>query len=241
MDEADARAIARVKIPFSIGGRIGRTRYLLYLMAYFLSLQLSNVLSVLLSGGVPLLRLFVLVFAFLSYCCVTVKRTHDIGLSGWFALVLGLPGINLLLLAIPGNNKINRFGDPPLSPSPKEKWVTGGATAATISVLVLIYVWIVEPAVAAYQTRVVIIPVPWVRVDDDILIERIDFTTARSLRMKIEGYETADATYDAVGRSLYVTIALDGTLYDLEFRYDPDSGLLKYIEEDKVLGVLSAQ
>jgi len=47
----------------------------------------------------------------------STKRLHDLGFSGWFSLLLLLPGFNLLLMALllimPANNGRNRYGLPP--------------------------------------------------------------------------------------------------------------------------------
>lgn len=106
---------------FSVNGRIGRVRYLGWLMAMTLCFipvlgawlglaAFSSTLAVVLIGIITLASLVISVF-------IGAQRLHDIGWSGWFLLLHLVPLIGslfaLLLLIIPGTQGANRFGPPP--------------------------------------------------------------------------------------------------------------------------------
>lgn len=57
--------------------------------------------------GIALEILFLVGYAFLA-----INRVHDFGQSGWLALVLGFPLINLTLWVIPGTKGENKYGRP---------------------------------------------------------------------------------------------------------------------------------
>lgn len=64
-----------------------------------------------------LLGLMVGVAAFWISLALAVKRWHDVGVTGWFALTAWLPGANfavfVLLCLLPGTEGANRFGPSP--------------------------------------------------------------------------------------------------------------------------------
>ncbi len=66
-----------------------------------------NMFSVVFSAVVATIALLALSFGF-------VRRTHDVGLSGWFLLI---PLLNLWLLVAPGQLEDNKFGRNPRSPT----------------------------------------------------------------------------------------------------------------------------
>lgn len=57
------------------------------------------------------------VAAFWITLALSVKRWHDVGVSGWFALTAWLPGANfgvfVLLCLLPGSEGDNRYGPSP--------------------------------------------------------------------------------------------------------------------------------
>jgi uncharacterized membrane protein YhaH (DUF805 family) len=45
---------------------------------------------------------------------VAVRRFHDFSLSGWYSLLIVLPGIQIVLLFIPGSKGANKYGKQPV-------------------------------------------------------------------------------------------------------------------------------
>ena len=66
----------------------------------------------------PLSQALVLIAASLVMLKAIVSRLHDIGWSGWIALLVFVPLVNLLmilaLVVIPGQKGPNTFGEPPI-------------------------------------------------------------------------------------------------------------------------------
>lgn len=56
----------------------------------------------------------IFLFLFVPQIALAVRRLHDFNQSGWWAVLLFVPGVNLLfllaLMAIPGTEGENRFG-----------------------------------------------------------------------------------------------------------------------------------
>lgn len=105
---------------FTTQGRIGRLRYLAWsmaLMAAALGLLLiasttfaaSAVLGMILTG------VFGIGFVLVSVQ-IGVQRLHDVGWSGWLMLLYLVPVVGtffpLVVLLLPGNGGVNRFGPP---------------------------------------------------------------------------------------------------------------------------------
>ena len=69
------------------------------------------------------LRLSVLIGLLLVWPCAVmyIKRWHDAGLSGWFAVLNFVPGLSLVMWlvlgCIPGTSGPNRYGPDPAVPS----------------------------------------------------------------------------------------------------------------------------
>jgi len=116
--------------PYSIHGRIGRLRYLVWAAMALLSIVVP--FSVVIAIIIPMIAkgdsstavaamvvLGTLAFVLLSYfmICITAKRLHDIGLSAWLALLNFIPMVNsifgLVLMIIPGKKELNQYGQPP--------------------------------------------------------------------------------------------------------------------------------
>lgn len=103
-------------------GRLGRLGYFIRLCLIGILYGLGALFFVLGGKGeslnpVALLFLFVgsglLLMAFFSWWFSTVRRLHDMGLSGWwFLLVCFLPILILVLFIWPGVRGYNRFGAP---------------------------------------------------------------------------------------------------------------------------------
>lgn len=105
---------------FQLRGRIGRVRYLAYsfglgvLVAAAMMLLMSTAVS---DAGKSLAENLGLGASFIVSLIVGVRRLHDLGRSGWFALGLVIPFVNvavgLWLLFAAGNPGANQYGPPP--------------------------------------------------------------------------------------------------------------------------------
>jgi uncharacterized membrane protein YhaH (DUF805 family) len=111
---------------FSLRGRLGRARYLVYtlgsLAATFLCMLPAGYL-LLWSGSTGrilyLVVSVVLFYGFLPFLftVLTIRRAHDFGFGGWLALLLLVPVANLAFWFIPGTRGENRYGAQPEPPS----------------------------------------------------------------------------------------------------------------------------
>jgi uncharacterized membrane protein YhaH (DUF805 family) len=98
---------------FSISGRMGNKRFIIYTIPFlilffiFMPLAFSRYESVF----AAILGIFCLIITFIQ----AVKRCHDADKSGWYILAMLLLGpIGWIVLAIiPGTVGPNRFGDDP--------------------------------------------------------------------------------------------------------------------------------
>ena len=110
---------AQLKV-FSFQGRIGRIRYMAWMLALmaagFLVMGLCvSVMSFSLVGGGLLIAVAGAAFAFVSFQIGT-QRLHDAGWSGWLLLLNLVPYLGaifpLLMMLMPGNQGPNRYGPP---------------------------------------------------------------------------------------------------------------------------------
>ncbi|GEM_PF-2169063 len=132
---------------FGFAGRLGPLRYVAWSLLLLLALPWG---ALLLSGvGVRLVTLAgpvaaplaagllvaAAIGAALFWVALVVRRLHDLDASGWWALLLLLPPLNLaLLLALalaPGTRGPNRHG----FPNPPASWALRGATALLLLAL----------------------------------------------------------------------------------------------------------
>jgi uncharacterized membrane protein YhaH (DUF805 family) len=122
---------------FSVQGRIGRARYLAWLLVVTMVLMVAGVACLLvMSADLTLGGLLAALLA-AAYICINVQigvqRAHDAGWSGWVLLLNLVPFVSsvfpLVLIAMPGNAGPNRYG-PPAPPN-------------TRAVKILAWLWIV--------------------------------------------------------------------------------------------------
>lgn len=84
--------------------RLEQREYTLY---YFLSWGLFLFLSVV---GLPLVNIISVIIV---HFWIGVRRFHDIGKSGWWALVTLLPFVSFILIFIKGQEGSNQYGEDP--------------------------------------------------------------------------------------------------------------------------------
>ena len=115
----------------AVSGRIGRARYIVYSIMLSLAIMFVVGLGAAFLGPVGVALLVVGYIAmFVLQIMLTIQRSHDFNMSGWFALLALVPLVNMLFWFVPGTDGPNRFG----------------AKTPPNSVGVLIGVWIV-PAI----------------------------------------------------------------------------------------------
>lgn len=116
---------------FAVSGRIGRARYIVYSILLSLAIMFVVGLGAAFLGPVGVALLVVGYIAmFVLQIMLTIQRSHDFNMSGWFSLLALVPLVNMLFWFVPGTDGPNRFG----------------AKTPPNSVGVLIGVWIV-PAI----------------------------------------------------------------------------------------------
>lgn len=114
---------------FSTRGRIGRLRYIVYsFVVQMVAVALAGIAAALLipalggRGAVPEMMwpLLALIYIplFVTLLIMARRRLHDLNLTGWIALLMLVPLVNiilgLVLLFWPGSKGANRFGPPPV-------------------------------------------------------------------------------------------------------------------------------
>jgi uncharacterized membrane protein YhaH (DUF805 family) len=96
---------------FAVSGRIGRARYIVYSMLVSFVLVLPAMALMALSPGLGLAVLALAYIAtFVMSIMLTIQRSHDFNMTGWFSLLVFVPFANLLFWFVPGTDGPNRFG-----------------------------------------------------------------------------------------------------------------------------------
>lgn len=94
------------KAPFSFKGRIRRTEYgislIIHTIAYFFSLLLGQ--------NAPFLFLILIIPIIWFGLAQSVKRSHDLGNTGWYILI---PFYGIWLLFVGGDAGPNEYGEDP--------------------------------------------------------------------------------------------------------------------------------
>jgi hypothetical protein len=195
-------------------------------MSYFPLVMILGLFGPLYVIGIPIVVA--------NYVCATVRRCHDIGLSGWWALVLGLPGLNLALLVVPGR-ATNRFGEPPTS-------ARGERLAAFVMLILLIaacgayYLYIFRPAIQAYETRNAIDGPPWEKRSGESPITRLSFTSPTAGSITLDTGQHTPMKYRARYRTLYLSFTVDGVSYIEQVQHNVQSDRLELLDGDAIIG-----
>jgi len=95
-------------------GRVNRTTFIAYIFLYSLVVM---AIALFVQNSWSDIGLFLnpaISVAWIVYCfSVAIRRAHDIGRSGFFALLLAVPVANLILLFWPGTAGENEYGQQP--------------------------------------------------------------------------------------------------------------------------------
>jgi uncharacterized membrane protein YhaH (DUF805 family) len=133
---------------FAVSGRIGRLRYIFYTMGVpFVIMLLAGIGSALLGPAGAALTVVAWIAVVGVSITLTIQRSHDFNMSGWFALLWLVPLANLAFWFIPGTDGPNRFGGktPPNGV---------GLILSVLMVPVVIVAILAAVAVPAYQDYV---------------------------------------------------------------------------------------
>ena len=96
---------------FAVSGRIGRARYILYTVVVSLLIMFLAGLAAAFLGPLGIAVLAVGYLAtFVISVMLTIQRSHDFNMSGWFSLLMFVPLAGLIFWFLPGTDGPNRFG-----------------------------------------------------------------------------------------------------------------------------------
>ena len=144
---------------FSFSGRLGRLRLITYgIISAFVVMFVAGLAAAILIPVNPVFAVFIYGAVVLSSAVygfsLYIQRLHDLNQSGWWALLMFVPLLNLALLIyllfFPGTKGSNRYG------SPVKRNSTGVIVAFLISVFLgIAYIGMVAAiAIPAYQDYV---------------------------------------------------------------------------------------
>src|SRR5688572_486262 len=96
---------------FAVSGRIGRARYVVYsIVLTMLIMFVAGLASAFLGpAGIAVIVVGYIAMIVLSIM-LTIQRSHDFNMSGWFSLLALVPLVNVIFWFIPGTDGPNRFG-----------------------------------------------------------------------------------------------------------------------------------
>jgi uncharacterized membrane protein YhaH (DUF805 family) len=140
--------------PFSWRGRIGRVRYLAYLMYSYLAVAAASFAlafafaAVGMDGVAAIVPAAVLVPYGAYWLIITIQRSHDMGWNGWTSLLVLIPFVGLVWLFKGGMPGRNRYG---LPPPPN---TTGVIVGAWLMPIVFVIGILAAIAIPVYQTYV---------------------------------------------------------------------------------------
>lgn len=100
----------------NFAARAGRREYWMFFAANFCVCMILSAIDSM--TGIPVLGLLYMLAALVPGIAVTIRRLHDGDRSGWWMLIGLVPILGalalLVLMALPGTPRENRFGQPAL-------------------------------------------------------------------------------------------------------------------------------
>lgn len=104
--------VATLKKFADFNGRARRSEYWYFVLVNFLVMMAFNFMSIALNGSsfVGLLSVLFNLVVLVPSIAVAVRRMHDVGKSGWYALI---PVYNLILACTEGTAEENEYGANP--------------------------------------------------------------------------------------------------------------------------------
>jgi uncharacterized membrane protein YhaH (DUF805 family) len=93
---------------FAVSGRIGRARYIAYTLGITLLLAALGGALMAAVGEIAVYAAYAAMFVI--SIMLTIQRSHDFNATGWLALLVFVPLVNLIFWVIPGTDGTNRFG-----------------------------------------------------------------------------------------------------------------------------------
>lgn len=102
-------------------GRASRKEFGYYALVNFVLVLIAGILDSIISSiiGFSFLGLLLILALILPTIAISVRRLHDLGLTGWLYLVMIIPCVNfaflIYLLVAPGQPKDNQYGTNPLT------------------------------------------------------------------------------------------------------------------------------
>jgi uncharacterized membrane protein YhaH (DUF805 family) len=102
---------------FSARGRLGRVRYIGYSMGLMLVCSIVLGIAVAATASNPALLAVIVIAGYAAMIIMsfllTIQRAHDMNSSGWLALVILIPLVNMLFWFVPGTDGENNYGKKP--------------------------------------------------------------------------------------------------------------------------------
>jgi hypothetical protein len=150
-------------------------------------------------------------------------------------VILGLPGLSLALLIIPGK-EVNRYGNPP--PSIRSQRFTAAIMVfLTIVAWSAFYLYIFRPAFQAYETRNAISGGVWGKITGESPIAQFTFASPNSGSITLNTGQNVPMTYRARYRTLYLSFSLNDNQYLEQLQYNIKSNQLEMMEGDAIVGI----
>lgn len=109
---------------FTSNGRLGRLRYILYLLGISLVGGILAILLFMIPFVGPFLGGAVYIGLIVVSVLLTIQRCHDFDKTGWLTLLLLVPLVSLIFYFIPGTKGSNQYG---LLPPPNSTAIKIGA------------------------------------------------------------------------------------------------------------------
>ena len=114
VDQAGIEEYSEPRV-FGVRGRIGRWRFIAYSFTALIIFMIVAALVGAVGAQAPAVSVVGMVIAYIAFfvysVMISIQRSHDIDLSGWFAIIVLLFGF--IFWFIPGTKGANRFGNEP--------------------------------------------------------------------------------------------------------------------------------